>query len=486
MSGDRGPGSMGRTRWWHRRSLRLQTVVLVVLVAAAPVAWVWAGGLSDRATVRSLHRDVSGAARELAGESGGIGLGVAPSSASGGRPSAAAIARSRHVRIRGWDGSGTLVVDEDRTRLSWMDRVERALAGDLVTPTLAGFEAELAPVRERALVRDAGARPVTECRSNGDVTLLVCESAVVAGGKTWLVQRSSRRALLYDLRFRVLRVAFWVGLFALGVGTWISLRWVRPLALLRDAALDRVDRPLAAEPVGLQREDEIGELARAFDQLLVAVRQQSDAHQTFVGDLAHEMKNPVAAIRSATEALEGDAPLEPERAARIARILRSSTDRLQRVLAELLDLSRAEAGLPGDVREAVDLGALVTGVVGSMALDGVALEVEPVAVSVVPERVETLVRNLVANAVDFRGEGPVAVRVSADGEWARLDVADRGPGIPADALPRVFERFFTTRGSGSGVGLALVKAVAEAHGGSVAVQSTEGQGATFTVWLPRA
>lgn len=474
--------AVARTRWWHLRSMQLHTIVAVCLVAAAPVAWVSAGGLMDRASRIALRNDVEQAAVELVSPPGRPA--ITGSAFTTETPEA--LAERRGVRLRGWDADGRLVVDVDHRVWSLLEAIEHSFAADIATPTLEAYDAELPPPTERPLVAEATGVPVAECRTNRDLTLVVCEAAVRAHGRTWLVQRSSRRALLYDLRFRVLRVAVWVGLFALGLGTWLSLRWVRPIAQLRDAALDRVARPLAAPPVGLRREDELGELAHAFDELLAAVRGHAAANEAFVADLAHEMKNPVAAIRSAAEALDTGEPIDAERAKRLARILDASSARLHRLVADLLDLARAENGLPGDVREPVELADLVRRAAEVVAGDPALLELDlvPLRTVGVAERLESLVRNLVANALDFRGEAPVRVAVRPEGQVAVIEVADRGPGIPPEALPHVFDRFFTTRARGTGVGLALVKAVAEAHGGSVSASPREGGGTRFEVRLP--
>lgn len=451
--------------------MQLHTLVVVCLVAVAPVAGVWAGGAIDRASQLALRTNVERAAADLAAPPAG-------GSAAGGPE---ALAARHNVRLRGWDPRGALAVDVDHRVWSWPEAVERWLIGEAAHASLAAYDAELPDPLARPLVREATGR--AECRTNRDVTLVVCEAAVRARGETWLIQRSSRRAVLYDLRFHVIRVAAWVGLLALALGTWLSLRWVRPIAALRTAALDRVDRPLSAPPLGLVRDDEIGELAGAFDTLLAAVRERAAANEAFVTDLAHEMKNPVAAIRAAAEALDTDQPVDPDRARRLARVLDGSSARLHRLLADLLDLARAESGLPGDRREPVDLAHLVRSAVTG---EHVTLTLASVTTWAVPERLEALVRNLVANALDFRGDAPVEVTVRPDGDHALLEVADRGPGIPPEALPRVFDRFFTTRSTGTGVGLALVKAVAEAHGGTATVAARPGGGTCFTVRLPTA
>ena len=176
-----------------------------------------------------------------------------------------------------------------------------------------------------------------------------------------------------------------------------------------------------------------------------------------------------------------------------SRILTDSSSRLDVLVSRFLELARAESGLTGEQRGRLDLGELVRGVVGTFAGDDrhatVRFEVEtlPVPVTAVSERIETALRNIIENAVSFAGrEGVVKVRLVREGRDARIDVTDSGPGIAPEDLPRIFDRFFTRRpvGKGTGLGLALVKAIVEAHGGRVAASSVKGEGATFTVWLP--
>ena len=185
--------------------------------------------------------------------------------------------------------------------------------------------------------------------------------------------------------------------------------------------------------------------------------------------------------------------LPPARTARLARVLRDSSRRLDALVTQFLELARAEAGMVGEDRSAVELGALVAGVVEAMSVQPehaaveISHDVEPLTVPGVSGRLETAVRNLVHNAASFAGEGGhVRVRLRRAGGRARLEVEDDGPGIAQEDLPRVFERFFTRRRgqTGTGLGLALVQAIAQAHGGEASVRSVLGQGTTFVLELP--
>jgi two-component system sensor histidine kinase ChvG len=369
----------------------------------------------------------------------------------------------------------------------------------------------------------AGAPPPSEttvetgCRTSPAGKLLLCHAsrAATIDGVSHViyVQESSRRAVraLYDLRYHLARLSIVMLPFALLFSWWMGRRMVRPIEWLRERVLEKAESANPRADIDLRGGDEVRDLAEAFNDLLHALAERRRANEAFVADLVHEFKNPVAAIRACAESL-GSGGADEKRAARLAKILADSSSRLDALVSQFLELARAEAGMPKEDRTAVDVGALAKGVVSAVesSSDGVHFEVEvpaaegdsgassAVVIGVAP-RLDSIVRNLVDNAASFAGEGGV-VRVvvkrepPAEGMAATIaiEVTDTGPGIDADDLPRVFDRFFTTRAltrpgrahDGSGLGLALVKAVAEAHGGEVSARSTPGKGATFRVTLP--
>lgn len=285
-----------------------------------------------------------------------------------------------------------------------------------------------------------------------------------------------------------------VGLMAVLMGLWLGRTWVQPIAHLRQEALERVQRPLHAPPLKTGEHTEFADLAGAFNTLLSSVREQASSNERFVADLAHEMKNPIAAIRAVGESLEDGPELTPQRAQRLAGVIHNSSQRLDGLVTGLLELARAEAGLTHASREVLDIAALVTGVVGSIAADDRFADVTfvppstpPVEVLGVSSQLETAVRNVVLNAASFAGTGGrVDVRMSLSDASVAITVHDSGPGIPEQVLPRVFDRFYTSRAgqSGTGLGLALVRAIVHAHGGQASALSTPDNGATIRLVLP--
>ncbi len=217
--------------------------------------------------------------------------------------------------------------------------------------------------------------------------------------------------------------------------------------------------------------------------------------------LAHEIKNPLASIRSSIEQLSSPALGAADRATLEGLVLKES-DRLSRLLSEFIDYSRIELGRPSPI----DLGAVVTEAVelarrhpdGERGQVDLALPDEPIFVHGDRDLLHRAVFNLVLNGVQHSAGGVVRVdmRAARTDELpsaielplaARVRVTDSGPGISTRNLPRVFDPFFTTRPAGTGLGLALVHRAVEAHGGAIFVDGGgEGKGATFTVYLPRA
>ncbi|MDF2693288.1 MAG: hypothetical protein K0S65_1671 [Labilithrix sp.] len=348
----------------------------------------------------------------------------------------------------------------------------------------------------------------TGCRTSPAGKLLVCHAArgVTLDGRGYVVyaQESSRRAVraLYDLRYHLARLSIVMLPFALVFSWWMGRRMVRPIDWLRARVLEKARSANPRADIDLRGGDEVRDLALAFNDLLGALDDRRRANEAFVADLVHEFKNPVAAIRACAESLASGGADE-KRAARLARILSDSSGRLDALVSQFLELARAEAGMPREDRGDVDIGALARGVVSAIepSFEDVRFEVEAepgAVVSGVAPRLDSLVRNLVDNAASFAGkDGSVLVVVKREGNTIGIEVSDTGRGIGAGDLPRVFDRFFTTRAlarpetdrpvrrkDGSGLGLALVKAVAEAHGGSVSARSTLGKGATFRVTLP--
>ncbi len=314
-----------------------------------------------------------------------------------------------------------------------------------------------------------------------------------------VVSRSTSRILaaLWTVRLDVFRVFVVSVLVAVALSLLVSATIARPLVRLRneaDGLLDPRGR-LRRSFRGSRRKDEIGDLTRALEQLTTRAERHLAFVESFSSDVAHEFRNPLAAIRSATEMLaEADDPAERRE---LLGTVEREVARLDRLLGGVREISRIDAGLETEPLVPVDLGALLRQLVpagappgadgGHVCLDGPS---GPLAVLAAPERLVQIFENVLANAVSFSPPGAtVAVTVRQEGATAIVDVDDEGPGIPPEHRERVFDRFFTSRLPGGGephdgLGLAIVRALVEGYGGTVAAADRPGGGARITVRLP--
>jgi signal transduction histidine kinase len=294
-------------------------------------------------------------------------------------------------------------------------------------------------------------------------------------------------------------------LIALGTAIGLALLATAVVARRMTRCIDQLSTATAEvatsafrEPIAVESRDEIGALARSFNWMASQLRQMEETKQEFFATVSHELRSPLTSICGAVELLHRGAPGPlTESQARLTEIIGQSSERLLRLTNQILELSRFRAGLVELDRKALDLAALVDRVVEELhpqaAEAGVALERERYGVHFAylgdEERLHQLVVNLGANAIRFtpRG-GRVVVRlIDASAEF-ELQVEDTGVGIPAEALPNIFEPYRQAhRGrGGTGLGLAIVQGVAKAHGGRVTAESHEGKGSRFTVLLPCA
>jgi two-component system sensor histidine kinase SenX3 len=218
----------------------------------------------------------------------------------------------------------------------------------------------------------------------------------------------------------------------------------------------------------------------------------------FVANLSHELKTPLGALSLLAETLDGEE--DPDVVARLTARVGAEATRFSRIVDDLLDLSRIEAGATGSLTE-VALSAVIDEAVEGFqepaAARGIRLEVAPPGpvLNVMANRRDLVsaVANLVDNAIKYSEPGG-AVYVDADrrGDRACLRVRDEGVGIPRRDQERIFERFYRVDRArsrwtgGTGLGLAIVRHVAAYHGGDVSVDSVEGEGSTFTLWVPLA
>ena len=246
-------------------------------------------------------------------------------------------------------------------------------------------------------------------------------------------------------------------------------------------------------PVPRGAGDEVWTLVQAFNATLARLEALFQAQRRFVADVGHELRTPLTVIKGNAQWMRRIGRLDTE----ALDSIEEETDRLSRLVEDLLLLARAEAGKLPLRREVVALDAVFAEVLREMQVVArqkeVTLEVEveqPLEVEGDPDRLKQVFINLVSNALKYTPKGGhVILGLSAAKGWAVCRVRDTGPGIPPEDLPHVFERFYRadkarSRGQGFGLGLSIAYWIVKHHGGRIEAASKMGEGTTFTVYLP--
>ena len=308
-------------------------------------------------------------------------------------------------------------------------------------------------------------------------------------------------AVLWDLRTR-----WWlstaIALLLSGVvGLLLSGAIARPLRRLT-AAAGAVARGRLDQQVPVRSRDEVGRLSQAFNQMTARLRAARQMQVDFVANVSHELRTPLTAIKGLVETLRAGAVDDPRVRDHFLETVEDETDRLIRLVNDLLILSRADSEALNLRREPVDLVHLVRATVERLAAQAEAkelvLKVEaspdaPLALAD-RDRIEQVLVILLDNAIKYsRSGGTVTARVDGGGDQlAQVQVQDDGIGIPAEDLARIGERFYradrarSRAKGGSGLGLAIAQALAQAHGGRLWLESQEGRGTLVTFTLPSA
>lgn len=434
------------------------------------------------------------------------------------------IGKEQRMRLRMFDAEGNLIADSfeldgpsfefddisddtwNQQFARWLDRTVDAIVSaepvqDYVEPEAQQADAwpELAQAREEGVSQIA----LYDWRDGSPV--ITAAAPVGLEGNTLLTVRNA-----VDITESVRSARSTLGLavlFVLGGSALLSLFLARtivtPLRQLARAAVKvRQGRERAVEVPRLpDRGDEIGLLARTISDMTAALRQRIDAVDSFAADVAHEIKNPLASLRSAVESLPKVKDADTRR--ELEQIITHDVRRIDRLVTEISDASRIDAEMSRATLERIDLADLVRVIMGSrehraenqdhlidLATRGFAANVLGVGA-----RLERVIENLLDNAVSFSPpEAPIEVIIDNDGEWVTMLVCDSGPGIPEDSREKVFQRFHSVRpaqedfGNHSGLGLAIARAIAEAHDGSLTAEGRpDGKpGACLRFRLPAA
>jgi two-component system OmpR family sensor kinase len=272
---------------------------------------------------------------------------------------------------------------------------------------------------------------------------------------------------------------------------------LRPLDRVTETALQitRADDLSRRIPGSGAARDEVGRLTQAFNESLERLERLFDVQRRFLADVSHELRTPLTAIRGNLDLLRRLS--SPDRESMEA--IDSEVERMTRLVNDLLILAQAESGRLPLAKDVVELDTLLLDAFkeGKMLSQGkVELRIgreDQARVLGDRDRLKQVVLNILSNAIQYTPHGgQVDIGLTCVGEWARLTVTDTGPGIPADDLPHVFERFYRsdtsrqrTKGGGAGLGLSIAYWITRGHGGNIEVASEPNQGTTFSVWLPR-
>ncbi|MDX2482800.1 MAG: sensor histidine kinase [Pseudodonghicola sp.] len=388
-------------------------------------------------------------------------------------------------------------------------------ASQKAAPVVTTQADRLVPLLSPAL--DGGATRITALRDGANSTELVAVTPILQAGQVIgavavLSPAGEIDALVRGDRERVLQMFIIALLVSVGLSLVLASTIANPLADLAEAAelgRDRNARKMSPGRVRIPdltaRPDEIGRLSRALRGMVGALYHRIDGNEQFAADVAHEIKNPLASLQSAVGTLR--MIKREDQRDKLLDVIEHDVRRLDRLVSDISNASRLDAELVKEEQERFDLLAMLSNLNQYLGEDARAkgidyitdLPSEPIRIDGLEARLAQVFVNLITNAVSFCEEGD-AIRV-----WARkrqnrvlVVVEDTGPGIPEEALSKIFKRFYSERpeehfGNNSGLGLAISKQIVEAHGGVIwaeNIRPTEADitsdplGARFVVGLP--
>jgi two-component system sensor histidine kinase ChvG len=438
-------------------------------------------------------------------------------------PILATVSKSTGSRLRVFAPDGRLLADswtltaptyelKDPTTQSWtkdaaraLDRGFNILVGarrlqDFVEPSVDQLQSW-----PEALKAKRTGQPVTAVRNAPDLTPVISAAVPLDGGV--LLATTNDRAFTHLVRTQR-AVIGGVMLLLVAISVFLSLflaqTIVRPLRRLAIAA-HRVRLGRSREvnvPRLPSRSDEIGLLARAVSDMSQSLRQRIDKIDAFAADVTHELKNPLASLRSAIDGL--DRVQDPELRERLKAIVREDVARLDRLISDISEAARTDAELSRATFERIDLGALVKQLAeswesrrekGSARIAFARPRKETAVVMGKPDRLARAISAIIDNAVSFSPPaGLVEIAVARVGDEVLVRIDDEGPGVPEDAREAIFNRFHSVRpenekfGRHSGLGLAIAQAIVNGHDGEIDVQDRDDapSGARFIIRLPAA
>jgi heavy metal sensor kinase len=316
-------------------------------------------------------------------------------------------------------------------------------------------------------------------------------------GLVYLAMPLPAAGLPLNVLLQLSAAAFVAVLLALLAGTWLARRITTPVEQISRAAVSvNLEQPVPTTS-GIRELDSLG---RAFNAMTASLRQADQAKNAFIADVTHELRTPLTVIKGTIETLEDGALDDLAGRGPLLASMQRETERLIRLVNDLLMLTRADAGTLSLELQPLDLvelaqarcehfSALASCCNVKLAVSGA----KSAWVQGDADRLTQVLDNLLDNALRYSPEGStLAVEIRAGEGECQCAVSDQGQGIPAQHLPHIFDRFYRADSSrnrqtgGAGLGLAIVKALVEAQGGQISAESAEGQGTTLRFSLPNA
>ena len=369
--------------------------------------------------------------------------------------------------------------------------IKRQVIGDSQAAQQSPVKMPLLPrLRTSSILRD----------QNGQSWLYIIQH--LANGN-WLLVATPRPAVPLltilgdELMLPIFGAAIVALIISLLVAFWLA-RWIGdPLQHLVVASRKLPSE--AVKPVMPRGPQEVQELTWAFNEMNTRVLVSQKSQREFVANVSHELKTPLTSVQGFAQAILDGTASTPESHQQAARVIYDEAGRMHRMVLNLLDLARLDAGTLDLQRIPVDLPALLNNIIEKFTPQaraaGVTISMEAATLPTIigdGDRLAQVFTNLVDNALkNTPSGGQIILQAIPSGTEVRVEVTDTGVGIPPEAITHIFERFYQADPSrsggkkhGTGLGLAIVKEIVGAHGGTISVRSVPGAGSTFTVTLP--
>ena len=449
--------------------MSLRTKLALSLAALAAFATIVVGSAGYLSTRNVLEREVDGSLGLAARRLETLGLGGATQLGEAGRPGGRGERGFQQILVQVIDAEGRIVVEPRGGALP---------IGDDDLDVAAGTSRRDSVRHDVEIDGDPYRMLTVALRERGGASDAPAGAAQLARS---LVETASA---LRSIRNRTLVLVVLLSSLAALIGVVVARQVTRRLVHLTEVADQVASSGQLDTPVPVDGDDETGRLGRAFQSMLTSLSRSKRAQQQLVQDAGHELRTPLTSLRTNVEVMQRFDELSPASRERLLADVAGETHELSALVDELVALATDQAGdEPLAAIRVADVAERVADRAARRSGRDITVLADASVVLVRLQGLERALTNLVGNALKF-SDGPVEVRI----EHGRIEVLDRGPGIEAADLPRLFDRFYRADAArslpGSGLGLAIVRDTAEQHGGSVFAANRAGGGASIGLVLP--